>query len=226
MVKKTPSALLLAAFLLALAASACLARGFTARAELAGLPFAPLSPDILTREEWQAKPPRFAMQPQKITRITLHHTGLEHTDRNLGAKLRVLQNSSQHRRRLENHRLAPALADTPYHFYIDKTGHAGEARQAGFAGDSNTRYDTAGQLQVVVEGNFQHEPLEGPEYGALRDLLARLMLSYGLTPADVGVHSQHAATLCPGKNLIAVLPRLLEEADRLRQAALEQLCGH
>jgi hypothetical protein len=227
----TPTGLLLPALVIcALMASAGLARQQMAQAAptlLAQLPFHSMAPDILTRQEWHAELPLFAMKPQQVTGIILHHTGLRHTSGiSLEDRLHILQHSSQKPRSLGPRRVGPPLADSPYHYYIDMTGRIGEARDPAFAGDTNTHYDPMGYLQVVMEGNFQTIPVTRRQFAAMRDLLAWLMLVYDLTPGQVTVHKQHAATACPGRHFMAILPQLMQESARQWQSMLSELCNN
>lgn len=163
----------------------------------------------LNRQEWGANAPVLPMRPHKLSRLTLHHTAtMQQPNRNLADKLRGLQKFSQEESPLADGRTKPAWADIPYHLYVDVHGKVGEARDLRYAGDSNTSYDPAGHLLVVVEGNFEQELLTEAQRHTLEQLLPALAKQYGLTDNSLGTHKDFAETACPGTNLYKELPRL------------------
>jgi hypothetical protein len=174
----------------------------------------PLIPEgitFLSREEWGAKAPVLPMRPHKLTRLTIHHTGVPQLfDRSLTDKLRNLQKFSQEDSPLADGRMKPAWADVPYHLYVDVHGVVGEARDLNYAGDSNTSYDPAGHLLVVVEGNFEKEAITPAQMKTLEKLVPALAKRYGIPADSLGAHKDFAQTSCPGKTLYAELPRFRE----------------
>jgi hypothetical protein len=81
--------------------------------------------------------------------IVVHHTGVvQNSTLPLAAKLRNLQAFSQREEALAGLK-KHAWPDLPYHFYIDWTGAVAEGRDLLFEGDSNTRYQQWGHVQVV-----------------------------------------------------------------------------
>lgn len=114
----------------------------------------------VSRAEWGAAAPLRPMQTHRIDRITIHHTGSPQArGRTIEDKLRGLQRFSQAEAALEGGRRRAAWADIPYHLYVGTDGSVGEGREIRFTGESNTPYDPTGHLLVVVEGNFENEPL-------------------------------------------------------------------
>ncbi|MHC2992372.1 N-acetylmuramoyl-L-alanine amidase, partial [Pontibacter sp. HJ8] len=110
----------------------------------------------LSREAWGAKAPVLPMRSHQLTRLTIHHTATtQSTSRSLADKMRALQKFSQEDSPLASGKMKPAWADIPYHLYVDVHGEVAEGRDIQYAGDSNTSYDPAGHLLVVVEGNFE-----------------------------------------------------------------------
>lgn len=172
---------------------------------------APLIPEgitFLSREEWGAKAPVLPMRPHKLTRLTIHHTGVPQLfDRSLADKLRNLQKFSQEDSPLADGRMKPAWADVPYHLYVDVNGVVGEARDLNYAGDSNTSYDPAGHLLVVVEGNFEKEAITPAQMKTLEKLVPALAKRYGIPADSLGAHKDFAQTTCPGAGLYSELPR-------------------
>jgi hypothetical protein len=130
----------------------------------------------------------------------------------LAVKMQGLQRFSQADELLADGRRKRPWPDVPYHFYIDASGQIAEGRDLRFAGDTNTSYDPSGHIGIAVEGNFETEEPTKAQEQALTELLAQLMRSYGLTATDVGTHRKFAATACPGRNLEARLPAILNAA--------------
>jgi hypothetical protein len=180
----------------------------------------PSEPAIVSREMWRAKPALPGMKEQQVRGIILHHTAVrKNFATTLEAKMRGLQSFSQSPGQVSPTVRKPTWADVPYHFYVDVTGRIGEGRSPRFAGDTNTKYDTSGYIQVVLEGDFEKETVEPKQLAALRDLLLSLMRSWRLGPASISVHKQHASTSCPGRNFIAVLPALIAQISEQRRGS-------
>jgi hypothetical protein len=169
----------------------------------------PPGTDFVQRRDWGASPPASPMREHAPTRITIHHTATpQNPARPLDDKMRALQRFSQSESLLASGRTKPVWGDIPYHFYIDPAGRVAEGRPLAYAGDSNTAYDPAGHVLIVLEGNFEEE---NPTRAQL-DSLARLTWwharRWSVRPGQIGVHRDFADTLCPGRNLEYYLPWL------------------
>jgi hypothetical protein len=163
-------------------------------------------PMMLSREDWQAKPPSLAMTPQKPVAILVHHTGsVMKIKTMLAAKMRGLQRFSQAKEKLADGRTKPAWPDVPYHFYIAADGKIAEGRNITAVGDTNTGYNPSGYIQVVVEGNFDVEKPTASQLASLQSLLLWLKQTYNVKPSAIQSHNDKAQTACPGKNLSAKL---------------------
>lgn len=172
---------------------------------------APVPPGVtfLTRADWGARPPVLAMLPHTPVRLTIHHTGVgQNPQRTLAEKLRALQRFSQQDDSLADGRRKPAWADVPYHYYVAVDGSVGEARDWRYAGDSNTPYDPAGHLLVVVEGNFERDTLSAAQRRTIERLVPALARRFGIPGDSLASHRDYASTSCPGANLYVELPRL------------------
>jgi N-acetylmuramoyl-L-alanine amidase len=167
-------------------------------------------PAMLSREAWQAKPPSVPMTSQRPVAILVHHTGSPMKPKAaLFAKMRGLQRFSQAKEKLSDGRMKPAWPDVPYHFYIANDGKIAEGRSITSVGDTNTGYDPAGFIQVVVEGNFETEQPTAAQLQSLGSLLSWLKQTYNIKPASILGHKNKAQTACPGKNLSSKLPDII-----------------
>lgn len=173
------------------------------------------APDFVTREEWGASAPTAAMRTQTITRITIHHTGEpQDTTRSLEQKMRALQEFSQSAGTLAGGGVHHAWPDVPYHYYIGVDGRIAEGRDPRFAGDTNTTYDPAGHLLVVLEGNFQYEQPTAAQLRSLDALLLWAADHWHIPGREIYGHKDFASTACPGANLYRLLPELRQMVTR------------
>ena len=176
-------------------------------------PRAMIPPEVqfVSRAEWGARPPVLPMRPHTLERLTIHHTGTDQNPRrSVADKLQGLQLFSQRDDSLASGRRKPAWADVPYHFYVATDGAVGEGRDWHYAGDSNTAYDPAGHLLVVVEGNFQRDTLTTAQRRTLDIIVPALARRFGIPADRLASHRDYADTQCPGANLYAELPRFRE----------------
>jgi len=171
----------------------------------------PGSVEFVSRDEWGARPPVLPMQAHTLTRLTIHHTGTnQNFNRSVADKLRALQLFSQRDDSLASGRLKPAWPDVPYHFYVGVDGVVGEGRDWRYAGDTNTEYDPAGHLLVVVEGNFQKDTLTTAQRRSLDAILPALARRFSIPAERLASHRDYARTECPGANIYVELPRYRE----------------
>jgi len=174
-------------------------------------PLVPPEIEFLSRSAWGAQPPVLPMRAHRIERLTIHHTGTnQNHSRTVSQKLQGLQLFSQRDDSLASGRRKPAWADVPYHFYVGVDGVVGEGRDWHYAGDSNTAYDPAGHLLVVVEGNFQRDTLTTAQRRTLDILVPSLARRFSITAEKLASHRDYAQTECPGANIYAELPRFRE----------------
>jgi hypothetical protein len=170
-------------------------------------------PEILPRSAWAAKPANTSlMQPQTPREIVIHHTGEKRApQQSLQEKLQKLQRFSQAAGTVGT-TPKPPWGDVPYHFYVDAAGRIGEGRSLGFAGDSNTKYDTANRIQIAVEGHFDQEQPNPAQLRSLDRLVVWLAARYKVSATHVSGHGDHVGnTDCPGQGLKSYLPALRDK---------------
>jgi len=180
----------------------------------AGAPPIPDGIRFVSRAEWGAHAPVLPMTVHAPDRITIHHTGEPQNFRlSIEQKMRGLQAFSQRNDSLDSGKKKPAWADVPYHYYVAVDGAVAEGRVWKYVGDTNTEYDPAGHLLVVVEGNFETDTLTTAQRRTLDALIPALAHHFRIAGSRLAGHRDFAVTKCPGRNLYAELPRLRALVD-------------
>lgn len=171
---------------------------------------------IVTRQQWRAHPPLFAMPHNVPTQITIHHTGVvSKPSISLISKLQSLQAFSQTDNKLSSGKSKPAWGDIPYHFYIDATGRIGEGLPVTVVGDTNTDYNPTGHISVVLEGNFDKEKIAPAQAEALVNLVVYLIRNYKIKSTSINTHQNFAQTSCPGRNFRNYFPILVDRINTI-----------
>jgi hypothetical protein len=172
------------------------------------------TPEVVSREDWQAAAPSLPMISHTPGSIIVHHTGSSmQVKKTLAAKMRGLQRFSQAKEKLADGRTKPAWPDIPYHYYIGADGAIAEGRDVTKVGDTNTAYDPKGAIQIVVEGNFEVEQVTDAQQASLVRLLSWLKTKHVIKLGAITPHASKAKTACPGKNLAEKLPGFLKEIE-------------
>jgi len=185
--------------------------GCAGQVPLATVQLAP--PSLVTVDVWGGSASAALPAKQTIHKVTLHHQGETWTP---GADVaRYLQRLQQWSR------LTKRWADIPYHYVIAPDGQIYAARNLAQAGDTNTEYNPTGHALVMLLGNFEDVQPTGAQLHATVNLLAWLVQQHRLDLAAIGSHRDFSAqTVCPGKNLGALL-----ESGWLRGAVASTLSG-
>ncbi|MEZ5164045.1 MAG: peptidoglycan recognition family protein [Fimbriimonadaceae bacterium] len=175
-------------------------------------------PQMMSRADWGAKPPVLKMEPHKITKITVHHTGVrQDPDRDFVNKLQGLQTFSQRDDKLADGRTKPQWTDIPYHYYIDVNGEIAECRPIELPGDTNTSYETRGHALVVVEGWFPLDYFNIRQRRSLDSMVLWLAGKYKVPSEDIQGHMDYAPgeTDCPGTSIHDYLPTLRAKSKEM-----------
>lgn len=147
---------------------------------------------MVSKEGWGARPADITrMIPHSITHLTVHHAGTQ----------RTTTGPPQFRGWQDWHMIGQGWPDLAYHVIIGIDGTVYEGRDPAYRGDTGTPYDTTGHFLVVVEGDFEVDHPTSAQVDSLAAVLAWASERYGVSPATISGHGDHAATLCPGRNL-------------------------
>lgn len=167
--------------------------------------------EVVPRADWGAATPivsRMKLNPPKMISVTIHHTAaITKKGSNETARMKGIQHY---------HMNSKKWGDTAYHFLIGPSGKIYKGRDTKYVSDTATNYDPTGHFNICVMGNFEEqEPTPEIKKTLVRFVAESLVLN-GLTPKDIHIHKDVAATLCPGKNLIKWL-----KSDGLAQIKTE-----
>lgn len=148
------------------------------------------------------------MVPHTVERLTVHHAGTQ-TGTTGPAQFRGWQSF---------HLDGRGWGDIAYHLLIGIDGTVYEGRDRTYRGDTGTTYDTTGHFLVVVEGNFDVDRPTEAQIDSLVKVLAGAGEEYGVSPATITGHRDHAATACPGSHLGSFI-----DSGELQQAVEETI---
>jgi len=149
-------------------------------------------PDIIARDQWLASIPIGPLTTHQISKITIHHTGLD-GDGTLDNRDRV--HAIQFYHQSKRH-----YADVAYHYLIAGNGQIFEGRSVNFAGETNTNYNPSGHLLIALIGNLDKHKPSKLQWLSLISLLKCLVVKYNVRPGDIAGHQDHATnTVCPGR---------------------------
>jgi hypothetical protein len=172
-------------------------------------------PEILPRTVWNAAPSSGPVRLHRLVRATIHHEASPRPateNRATTSVLRNLQVFSQTKR---------PWCDVPYHYFVDVDGRIYEGRDPKVAGDTNTAYDPAGHLLICALGNFEIQSPPKPQLDSIVHLVAWACDKYGMDPALISSHRDHALTACPGRYLFPFVASGFIEGEvrnRIREA--------
>lgn len=157
-------------------------------------------PTIITRTEWGAVAPDLRLQNPKdrevFKTVVIHHSAMPPDE-----GPREIQ---------QVHMQGRNFLDVGYHFLIDREGRIYEGRSLAVHG-AHVREHNAGTLGIVLLGNYEEIEPTIDQLQRLRWLIGALMANHPLT--HLAGHSDFlpGKTLCPGKNLAPLLPKLAAE---------------
>jgi hypothetical protein len=100
--------------------------------------------------------------------------------------------------------------DIGYHFLIGREGRVYEGRSLAVHG-AHVKEHNAGTLGIALLGNYEELEPTAEQIQRLRWLISTLMANHPLTHLAGHRDFLPGKTVCPGKNLAALLPKLAAE---------------
>ncbi len=160
-------------------------------------------PVVHSREEWEARQPKEAYEPDVPYRITIHHTD--------GLQTHTLAESEQELRFIQDfHMNGRGWNDIAYHFLIDADGHIFEGRPVGALG-SHTLHNNEGNIGIALMATHhppKNDPVTPAELAALVSLGRWLVAHYNIDPRTLKGHRDYKETDCPGDLAYRLIPDL------------------
>ena len=149
---------------------------------------------IVRRADWGWLPLENSKEEAVITKITIHHGGVEFTeDKDPVKSIQNLQKWS---------RAEKQWIDIPYHFMIDLNGNIYETRPINYPGDTNTEYNPMGHALVEIMGNYEIQEFTKVQQESLVNIIAFLAKEFSVPLSEIKTHKDYSpTTLCPGKNV-------------------------
>lgn len=173
---------------------------------------------VLCRDAWGARPPGDGFVEHTIRQLTIHHSAVVLGDnRDAPSRLR------QHQR----HHQDQGWPDIAYHLGVDRNGNVYDLRPALFRGDTFTAYDPTGHFLVLCEGNFDREQPTDAQLEGAATAFAWASREFGVAPATLTGHRDHAQTSCPGDALYARIAEVRGRTEALVNAGVQRndRCG-
>ncbi len=151
---------------------------------------------VVPRLDWGAAPEGRGCKAQVLEHVSIHHTASTAPDTADGRR---------RARGFQRYHQQQGWMDLAYHFIVTREGEILEGRRLACAGDTFTKYDPAGHMLIVLDGNFEEQQPSPDQLQRTVELLAWAQQEHGLDPAALRGHRDMAATLCPGEALYAAV---------------------
>jgi len=152
--------------------------------------------EIIPRTKWADAAPRLnrMRKASGFSRLTVHHAGGEvRNESDLNAvifRLQAVQTGHLNRR----------YGDIGYHFIIDRAGRVWEGRSLAYEG-AHVSAANAGNIGIMVLGNFEKQRPAGQQLSAVRTLVEHLQDRCRITRTNVFGHRDLGHSVCPGRHL-------------------------
>ena len=158
------------------------------------VPPRPYTVDVVSREDWGAKPASGNFREHEIEQITIHHSD-DATTATGPALYRIWQSWHQ----------SLGWTDVAYHVIVGRDGRVFDGRPHWAVGDTATEYDPTGHFLIVVEGDYDTQTPTPEQLESLAQMVAWASTTFDVSIDTISGHRDHAATTCPGDNLYAKL---------------------
>ncbi|MBI5623202.1 MAG: N-acetylmuramoyl-L-alanine amidase [Elusimicrobia bacterium] len=169
----------------------------------------PGKPDVESRADWNAAPPKYDYTQIDPGRITIHHTA--------GAQPETLDDARSEMRLIQRyHQAGRGWNDIGYHFLIDGAGRIFQGRPENVLG-AHVLNHNMGNIGISFMGNYQLPINDQPSPEQLKAVVALvrwLSEAYSIPLANLAGHRDLGKTDCPGDNLYSRLPEIREAADQ------------
>lgn len=152
-------------------------------------------PKIISKTEWGGGESSGTMRSHFPVSLTIHHEGSPRPLTPDRDPKQILRNLQQYGWSQKN------WPDLPYHLLVDLDGNIYEGRDIMKVGDTNTAYNPAGKLLIVVMGNTNVQAPNEKQLDSMTKLLAWASDYYNIDPATIRGHMEYTSTACPGKYL-------------------------
>ncbi|MFW5966141.1 MAG: N-acetylmuramoyl-L-alanine amidase [Persicimonas sp.] len=156
-------------------------------------------PNIITRSEWGARPPKNNRAKHDPKRFTIHHT----TGPNDTAK--SVQNYHMDKR---------GWLDVGYHYMIDKQGKIYQGNPVDRQG-AHAYGHNVGNIGIALLGDYENNEPHQAQIDAVGKLMRQLADKYGIEVDQdtVSGHRDLGSTVCPGQALYDRLDQIIEKAN-------------
>jgi len=170
----------------------------------------PIGLTILPRSKWSrvAFRTHLADHMERITKITVHHTGMVTYPMSISE-------TAQHLRSIQRNHFARGWADIGYHYVIDSSGRIWAGRPVEYQGAHAGNHElNRGNIGIALAGDFNVQRVPAVQREALGQLLAMLTRRYGIPKERIYDHGAVRNTQCPGIYLSRALPQIVRELPR------------
>ncbi|MBN1903406.1 N-acetylmuramoyl-L-alanine amidase [Candidatus Sumerlaeota bacterium] len=137
--------------------------------------------------------------PHKIEKIMLHHAGDPKPITPKDDPVKKLQNLQAWGEKDKK------WWDVPYHLIVALDGAIYEGRDWHYIGETNTKYNPTGYLQLMVMGNYELQEPNEAQINAVTDIMAWAVQEFNVPLDKIYGHRDLAETACPGKHLYRYL---------------------
>jgi hypothetical protein len=168
-------------------------------------------PEIISRKEWGALPPKEPYTPHRPVAIVVHHSWLPTAHdyfRTGGAE------SVAGIQRFHMYDKARQWNDTGYHYLIGPDGNIFAARPPGVVGAHAV--PNTGKMGICMLGNYDPEgdPVTPEAWASLENLVSYLALRFNVPMTELFGHRAFSHKTCPGDRVFNRFPALRREVFR------------
>lgn len=167
---------------------------------------------VISRENWNARPPRRNVEPMgRVDKITIHHSGGE-----LFTGSSRADAADEIRKIQKYHQNEQGWADIGYHYVVDRAGNIWQARRLCYQGAHARGAANYGNVGIVLLGNFCQQGITQPQRESLQRLVGKLCEHFNIAPQSIYTHREIAngKTDCPGPALARCVREIREDLRR------------